>query len=277
VSALLHAGIINAGGFLVLRMADVMAASAPALDLLLMVGALTACFGAAVMLTQTSVKVQLAWSTIAQMGFMMMQCGLGAFASALLHIVAHAVYKAHAFLSAGSVAQGRRAEKPAPLPASLLLPALAASVVLVLGTGALFGMPAGEKPGAAVLGAVLMMGLAPTLAASLGARATVPLALRAAGIAVLVCAAYFALQAGAEALLAAALPVDAAPRGLVAVLLSVLAVASFATLLVLNVMRRAAAPSPHVQALHVHLSNGFYLNTATNRLVARIWPQQGTR
>jgi hypothetical protein len=90
VSALLHAGIINAGGFLVLRMADVMAASAPALDLLLMVGALTACFGAAVMLTQTSVKVQLAWSTIAQMGFMMMQCGLGAFASALLHIVAHA-------------------------------------------------------------------------------------------------------------------------------------------------------------------------------------------
>ncbi len=58
VSALLHAGIINAGGFLVLRFADVLAPSDGALDMLAIVGGATALFGSVVMLTQTSVKVR---------------------------------------------------------------------------------------------------------------------------------------------------------------------------------------------------------------------------
>ena len=66
------------------------------MEILVIVG-VTALFGSVVMLTQTSVKVPLAYSTIAQMGFMMLQCG-PAFAAALLHIVAHSLYKAHAFL-----------------------------------------------------------------------------------------------------------------------------------------------------------------------------------
>jgi hypothetical protein len=121
VSALLHAGIINAGGILLLRMSGVLALSGPAMDFLLLVGAVTAVFGAAVMLTQPSVKVNLAWSTIAQMGFMMMQCGLGAFGAALLHIVAHALYKAHAFLSSGGVVATRRPDPLEPLPLPRLL------------------------------------------------------------------------------------------------------------------------------------------------------------
>ena len=56
-----------------------------------------------VMMTQTNVKASLAYSTVAQMGFMLFECGLGAFSLAVLHIVAHSLYKAHAFLSAGSV------------------------------------------------------------------------------------------------------------------------------------------------------------------------------
>ena len=75
--------------------------SAPSLDALTLVGGVTALFGSVVMLTQTCVKVSLAFSTIAQMGFMMLECGLGAFSAALLHIVAHSLYKAHAFLSSG--------------------------------------------------------------------------------------------------------------------------------------------------------------------------------
>ena len=71
VSALLHAGVINAGGFLVLRLADVISLSAPSMEVLVIVGGVTALFGSVVMLTQTSVKVSLAYSTIAQMGFMM--------------------------------------------------------------------------------------------------------------------------------------------------------------------------------------------------------------
>ncbi|MGF1563702.1 MAG: proton-conducting transporter membrane subunit, partial [Geminicoccaceae bacterium] len=78
VSALLHAGIINAGGFLIVRLADLVLLYPPAMHLLAVIGGFTALFAAVVMLTQTSIKVALAWSTIAQMGFMLLQCGLGA-------------------------------------------------------------------------------------------------------------------------------------------------------------------------------------------------------
>ncbi|RYE74837.1 MAG: M48 family peptidase, partial [Myxococcales bacterium] len=63
--------------------------------------ATTAVVAALVMTTRISVKVMLAWSTCAQMGFMLMQCGLGVWEMALLHLVAHSLYKAHAFLGAG--------------------------------------------------------------------------------------------------------------------------------------------------------------------------------
>ncbi len=119
VSALLHAGVINAGGFLVLRLADIVAPSEGALHMLSLIGGATALFGSIVMLTQTSVKVSLAYSTVAQMGFMILECGLGAFVAALLHILAHSLYKAHAFLSSGSVIDLARASwteprRPAP-------------------------------------------------------------------------------------------------------------------------------------------------------------------
>ncbi len=57
------------------------------------------------MLTQPAVKTALAWSTIAQMGFMILQCGLALFPLALLHIVAHSLYKAHAFLASGTAVE----------------------------------------------------------------------------------------------------------------------------------------------------------------------------
>jgi NAD(P)H-quinone oxidoreductase subunit 5 len=270
VSALLHAGIINAGGFLLVRMADVVALSAGALDLLVVVGAVTAVFGAAVMLTQTSVKVWLAWSTVAQMGFMVLQCGLGAFAAALLHIVAHGLYKAHAFLSAGGVAQARRAPPEAPLPLGALLVALGAALALTVAAGAITGMPVMEKPGVAVLGAALMLGLAPMLAGAWQARRSAPfVAARVAALGVSVCFAYFLLQRGAEALLGAALPTHLAAREGFALGLGLATVLAFAALLVLNLLRRAPDPQPWIKALYVHIHNGFYVNALANRLVAQ--------
>lgn len=267
VSALLHAGIINAGGFLLVRTADIVALSAGTLDLLLLVGAATAVFGAAVMLTQTSVKVNLAWSTVAQMGFMVMQVGLGAFAAALLHVVAHGVYKAHAFLSAGGVATAPRPERPAPLPNRVLIPSLIGAVATVLIVGWALGMPATSNPGPAVLGAVLAMALVPTLAQ--GAQGSPRLMARAAAVMGAVAVVYFALQAGASALLRGSLPALVAERSALAPVLCVLAVLAFALLLVLFVARRSPAPKPWLQALYVHLHNGLYLNAAWNRLAGR--------
>lgn len=105
VSALMHAGIINAGGFLVVRLSPIVSHAAVATDVLFALGALTALFGGLIYLVQTDVKRSLAYSTIAQMGYMMMQCGLGAFAAAVMHLVMHGYYKANAFLSAaGNIA-----------------------------------------------------------------------------------------------------------------------------------------------------------------------------
>jgi NAD(P)H-quinone oxidoreductase subunit 5 len=85
------------------------------LAVLVMIGGFTALFGGLVMLTQSAVKTSLAWSTVAQMGFMILQCGLALFPLALLHIVAHSLYKAHAFLASGRRWRpSRRSAGPAP-------------------------------------------------------------------------------------------------------------------------------------------------------------------
>ncbi|SFN51441.1 NADH-quinone oxidoreductase subunit L [Marinobacter pelagius] len=101
VSALLHAGVINLGGFLWLRLFPVFEGFTAGHALLLVVGGGTALIAVLTMMTQTSVKHALAWSTISQMGFMLFEIALGAYVLALLHLLAHSLYKAHSFLASG--------------------------------------------------------------------------------------------------------------------------------------------------------------------------------
>lgn len=109
VSALLHAGVVNIGGFVMIRMAPLMAHASIAQDILIGVGLFTTIIASLVMTTRAAIKVVLAWSTIGQMGFMLVQCGLGAWHLALMHLLAHSFYKAHTFLSSGSIVQQWRA------------------------------------------------------------------------------------------------------------------------------------------------------------------------
>jgi NAD(P)H-quinone oxidoreductase subunit 5 len=277
VSALLHAGIINAGGFLVLRLAGVVSLSGGALEVLVLVGGATALFGSVVMLTQTSVKVSLAYSTVAQMGFMMLQCGLGAFPAALLHIVAHSLYKAHAFLSSGSVIDLARASwTPSPggqpHPARLVV-ALLAAVVVTLLVAATFGATLQEKPGAVALGAILLLGLVHLLANAIDERPNGYVVARTAALTVAVALAYFALQAGAERLMATSLPATLPLQEPLDLAIVVLVVLSFAGLVVFQSLMARHAQAPAWRALYVHLSHGLYLNTLANRLVLRHWPR----
>ncbi|HAP78443.1 MAG TPA: NADH-quinone oxidoreductase subunit L, partial [Acidimicrobiaceae bacterium] len=129
VSALLHAGVVNLGGLVLIRLAPLVAEVPLAMALLVVVGGLTAAIAALVMTTRISVKVMLAWSTCAQMGFMLMQCGLGLWEMALLHLVGHSLYKAHAFLSAGGVVRQSLVRQLAPAPAA---PGAGASVLALL-------------------------------------------------------------------------------------------------------------------------------------------------
>ncbi len=110
ISALLHAGIINAGGFLINRLAPLYGLSPTTLHVVFAVGLLTALLGAAMMLTQNDIKKTLGYSTIGQMGYMIMECGLGAFALAVFHLVAHGLFKATSFLNSGNVIHLARKE-----------------------------------------------------------------------------------------------------------------------------------------------------------------------
>lgn len=276
VSALLHAGIINAGGFLVVRLSPVISLSTPTLDLLALAGGFTALFGSAVMLTQTSVKVSLAWSTVAQMGFMLLECGLGAFSAAVLHIVAHSLYKAHAFLSSGSAVDLARASwvpsaEVAPRPARLVLAAVGA-VGITWVVSLAFGASLTAAPGVFTLGAILAMGLAHLLASSVEARPAAPVIGRGVALALAVAVAYFALQLGAERLLAGALPPNQALRGPFDLAIVGLVLVSFGTVTVLQGLLPYRTASPRWQALYVHLFNALYVNAVANHAVAKLWP-----
>ncbi|WP_334027627.1 NADH-quinone oxidoreductase subunit L [Alteromonas sp. P256] len=102
VSALLHAGVINLGGYLLLAFAPLVAASSEAQWMLLVVAGLSVFFSALIMTTRVTIKVRLAWSTSSQMGLMLIECAMGLYSLALIHLVAHSFYKAYAFLNTGS-------------------------------------------------------------------------------------------------------------------------------------------------------------------------------
>ena len=110
VHALLHAGIINAGGFLINRLAPLYGLSSITLHVAFVIGTLTAMLGASMMLTQNDIKKTLGFSTIGQMGYMIMECGLGAFALAVFHLIAHGLFKATVFLNCGNVIHKARQE-----------------------------------------------------------------------------------------------------------------------------------------------------------------------
>ncbi|HEY6084282.1 MAG TPA: proton-conducting transporter membrane subunit [Nitrospira sp.] len=114
VTALLHAGIINAGGFVINRLAPLFGLSSTTLHVAFIVGTLTAVLGASIMLAQNDIKNMLGFSTIGQMGYMIMECGLGAFALAVFHLIAHGLFKATVFLNSGNVIHKARQEPHFP-------------------------------------------------------------------------------------------------------------------------------------------------------------------
>ncbi|MEC1262733.1 NADH dehydrogenase subunit 5 [Bacillus swezeyi] len=134
VSAVMHAGLVNVGGVMLTRFAPMF--SGDALQLILLVPAvLSVLLGTGMMLVQTDYKRQLAASTVAQMGFMLIQCALGAYIAAVIHLVLHGLFKAALFLQAGSAVRRYESFASKPGRPSLFWNILGGVFALILVTG----------------------------------------------------------------------------------------------------------------------------------------------
>jgi NAD(P)H-quinone oxidoreductase subunit 5 len=209
--------------------------------------------------------VSLAWSTVAQMGFMMLQLGLGAFALALLHLVGHSLYKAHAFLSAGGAVETVVAKRPATVPS---LATAVAALALALGAAALAGLAVGAAPVALAFGAILALGLAPVVAAALAERRALETA-ASVGVAAAVALLYVALSGLFALATSGALPAAAPPGGAGSVLI-VGIVAGFAGLALLGMTLPRWRDRPLARRVRVHLANGLYANALFDRFAGRL-------
>jgi NAD(P)H-quinone oxidoreductase subunit 5 len=276
VSALMHAGIINAGGFLIIRLNPLVTLSTGALSTLALAGAFTALFASLVMLTHASVKRSLAFSTVAQMGFMMLECGLGAFSLAVLHLVAHSLYKAHAFLSSGSMVSLAKSawvptEKPNAHPL-VLVGAFASAFALAAGCMWLSGVDWRHEPGQLVLSCAFAMALAYVLWNLWGRLFSLTLAvfgvLFVGGIVTI----FFALHELFARLLDQPEWVNSQLQSLPGAVVMAMLLGLFLLVLVLQTELPQWANRPFIQALYVHARNGFYFNTLANRIVAALWP-----
>jgi NAD(P)H-quinone oxidoreductase subunit 5 len=129
VSALMHAGLINGGGFILIRFSPLYANEPALLNAIFCLGILTAISATFWKLVQSNNKRMLANSTVAQMGFMFAQCGLGLFSAALCHICWHGLFKAYLFLTAGSAANEKKLPRSTRPKISSLIIALFLGVI----------------------------------------------------------------------------------------------------------------------------------------------------
>jgi NADH-quinone oxidoreductase subunit L len=112
VSALIHAAtMVTAGVYMVVRCSTIYTHAPTAMFIVAIIGAATALFAATIGLAQNDIKKVLAYSTISQLGYMFLACGVGAFVAAIFHVMTHAFFKAQLFLGSGSVIHGMHHEQ----------------------------------------------------------------------------------------------------------------------------------------------------------------------
>jgi NAD(P)H-quinone oxidoreductase subunit 5 len=266
VSALLHAGVVNLGGFVLLRFAPVVDRAVPTQTLLVVVGVSTAVLASLVMTTRVSVKVSLAWSTCAQMGFMLVQCGLGLWEMALLHLVAHSGYKAHAFLSAGGTVRRTQARRLAPPVRTVRVrdiglgagAAIVGTVAISLAWQALPGTAALSGSVWVMLG-VVALALAP-LVEPIGHGQVTPSMAGALAVPV----AYLALHEAASRLVSHS---AGTPTGLL-----VVTAAGFAGLFVMQSAYRVRPDARPLRRVRPWIYSGLFLDDAFTRAAFAVFP-----
>ena len=278
VSALMHAGIINAGGALLLRAAPLLIRVPEALLLLTVVGTVTAVLGSICMWAQIKVKRTLAWSTVSQMGFMMVQCGLGAFPAALLHIVAHGCYKAWSFLRSGDIPPAVSIARSSP---SSALISAAAGIIIAIPAMAMAGRITGfyplHSPGETALASILAISIGQMWVGLFGRplpRRFAPAAIRVATATLATCGVTilaFALYQAANLYLSPVIGHLALPTGPVAWITACIPVGTLFVLTVGHALLPAYNRTAAGRAFRVHALHGFYFGAIADRFVDFVW------
>lgn len=270
VSALLHAGLLNAGPFLIIRMAFLMNEATYAPIFLILMGGFTALFASIVFLTQSSVKVALGYSSIAHMGFMLLICGFGVYTAAMLHLVAHSFYKAHAFLSSGSVIDVVRANKvklPTRLGSNLrIVSSIAVALGVYIIMAKLWNIDPVKEFTLLATGAVIIMGLSQIIVPVLDTKTGIMGILKAIGMAGIVALSFFSLEHLFEFLLHSQIPEISQPSTLIVVLTSTV-ILIFGIAVFIQLIAPTLKKSKLAYIWGVHFKNGFYANAYFDRLV----------
>jgi NADH-quinone oxidoreductase subunit L len=142
VSALIHAAtMVTAGVYFMTRTSFLLVHSPVAMTVIATVGAVTAVFAATIGFAQTDIKKVLAYSTVSQLGFMVLACGVGAFQFGIAHLVTHAFFKALLFLGAGSVIYAMHHEQDIMKFGGLLKKLPITGATFIVGTLAIIGFP----------------------------------------------------------------------------------------------------------------------------------------
>jgi len=269
VSALLHAGVVNIGGFVMIRLAPLMAHAYIAQGILLGVGLFTTIIAALVMPSRVPIKGMLAWSTIGQMGFMLVQCGLGAWHLALMHLLAHSLYKAHTFLSSGSIVQQWRAGHIVHHPPTRLWHLLAGAILVGVAIAPFYAataIPTGHLPNAiGPLAFVLGLSFAPMMgrAIAAGRRAFMIAALFTVGAS----AAYFGWHMIFELL-----EHDINGGITTSSLKWTIVVSGLVVLFLAQSIMQTSPNGWFSNWLQPHLTSGLYIDDWFTRVTFRLWP-----
>ena len=263
VSALLHAGIINLGGILLLLFAPLMALSGVGSTLLLIAALFSTVLAALIMTTRVSIKVRLAWSTVAQMGLMLVEIALGLYTLALLHLLAHSCYKAYAFLHSGNAVNhylaAQLAEPTEPCVPHWLSALLLAA--LFIGLTQLF-LPFGSLSSSILLLLAITVVLLPAIS-----RADKQRWLRIV-LALLYSFGLLALYLAGKTLLGSIMP---QATGL-PVAADLFTSGMFIALFIVAVLLRYHASKPVLNRVFIWLNAGGYLDEWATRITLKIWP-----
>ena len=270
VSALLHAGLLNAGPFLMIRFAFIIDKAEYGQYLLIIFGGLTALIASIIFTTQSAVKTALGYSSIAHMGFSLLVCGIGVFPAALLHLVAHSFYKAHAFLKSGSYVDVVRSMKiKSPIREFNVLKialGILTSIIIFLGLAMLLGNHINENIPLMITGIILTMGISQIVVSAIDGdsfKSTVIMSMVMAGV-VSLC--FLVLESLAKHLIEGIIPSISELPMTAGILIGIILIL-FATTILSQHQLGKIQRTDFFQKLGIHFRNGLYLNTYFDKLL----------